>query len=99
MLLPEIGLGLLALSIERNGHEHLNTMQIVLVSIAENVLLWVDSLPSEVAGQSMQIEGLKVDGVDVQGLHCVLLLEVGDETSEYDEQDKSCEEDDESAVV
>lgn len=99
MLLAEIGLGLLGLSIERNRHEHLNAMQVVLVSLAENGLLWVDPLPSEVAGQSMQVEGLKVDGIDVQGLHGVLLLEVGDETSEYDEQDKGSEEDDESAVV
>ena len=69
------------------------------MSFVEDGLFWIDSGPSEVAGQSMQVEGLKIDGVDVEGLHGVLLLEVGDEGSEYDEQDKGSEEDDEGAVI
>lgn len=74
-------------------------MQAVLASVAKDGLFRVDSGPSEVSGQSMQVECLKVDGVDVKGFHGVLLLEVGDEAGEYDEQHKGGEEDDESAVV
>ena len=98
LLLACIGL-LLALSVEGHWHEHLEIMQVALVRLAKDVLLGVDPLPAQVAGQPVQVEGFDVERVDVQGFHRVLLLEVGDEARQDDEQDEGREEDDEGAVI